>query len=60
MLGSYHCLPLLYVEKIYIMIEETKERINEFSIGYMIKPALNINKALKEEVPKCIKIHLVQ
>ena len=41
--------------KIYIWIEETKESINEFSIGYMINPTFNINKAFKYQVSKCMK-----
>ena len=47
LLGAYHRLPLLHMAKSYIWLEETKERINEFSIGYMINPNLNINKAFK-------------
>ena len=39
----------------YIWLEETKERIAEFSIGYMINPNLNINKALKQQVTKFMK-----
>ena len=29
--------------------------MNEFSIGYMINPNLNIIKAFKEKVTKCMK-----
>ena len=47
MLGDNHCLPLFYMAKSFICIEETKERINEFSIGYMINPKFNINKAFR-------------
>ena len=47
LLGGYHLLPLLHVAKSYIWLEETKERINDFSIGYMINPNFNINKAFK-------------
>ena len=32
LMGDYHRLPLLYMAKSYIWIEETKERIIEFSI----------------------------
>ena len=45
--------------KHYIWLEETKERINEFSIGYMINPKLNINKAFKDQVTKCMKTTFV-
>ena len=44
LMGAYHRLPLLHMSKSFIWIEETKERIKEFSIGYMINPTLNINK----------------
>ena len=46
--------------KSFIWLGETKELINEFSIGYMINPTLNISKAFKEQVTKFMKIHLVQ
>ena len=55
LLWYYHRLPLLHMAKHFIWIEETKERINEFSIEYMINPILNINKSFKEQVTKCIK-----
>ena len=38
--------------KNYIWLEEKKERINEFSIGYMINPNFNINKPFREQVDK--------
>ena len=41
--------------KSYIWLEETKERVNEFSIGYMINPNLNINKVFKQQVTKYMK-----
>ena len=47
LLGTNHRLPLSHIDKSYIWIEETKERINEFSIGYMINPTLNINRYFK-------------
>ena len=59
-LGDYHRLPLSHMAKSYIWLEETKERINEFSIGCIINPNLNINKSFKEQVTECMKIHLVQ
>ena len=54
LLGTNHLLPLLNMAKIYIWIEEEKERINEFSIGYIINPIFNINKSFKEQVTKCM------
>ena len=41
--------------KSYIWLEETKERINDFSIGYLINPALNITKTFKNQATKCMK-----
>ena len=49
-LGNYHRLPLSHMAKSYIWLEETNQRINEFSIGYMMNPNLSINKAFKEQV----------
>ena len=39
----------------YIRIEETNQRINEFSILYMMNPNLSINKAFKDQVKICLK-----
>ena len=39
----------------YIWSEETNQRINEFSIGYMMNPNLSTNKAFKEQVKLCMK-----
>ena len=39
----------------YIWLEETKERINDFSIGYIINPNLNMKKSLKEQVTNYTK-----
>ena len=54
-LGINHRLPLSYMAKTYIWLEETNQRINEFSIGYMMNPNFSINKALKEQVKVCLK-----
>ena len=40
--------------KRFIWINETKKLINEFTIGYMINPGLNVNKAFREKVGKCM------
>ena len=47
LLGDNHRLTLFCMAKIFIWIEETKERINDLFIGNMINPTLNINKAFK-------------
>ena len=36
MLGTNYRMHLLHMYKSYIWLEETNQRINEFSIGYMI------------------------
>ena len=40
--GANHRLPVLHMAKMFLWLEETKERINEFSIIYMINSTLNI------------------
>ena len=42
-LGNYHGITLFHMAKTFIWLEETKECINEFSIGYMINTKININ-----------------
>ena len=55
LLGINHRLPLSYMDKIYIWLEETNQSINEFSIGYMMNPNLHKNKAFREQVKVCLK-----
>ena len=55
LLGTNHCLPLSHMAKSYIWLEETNQRINEFSIGYTMNPNLSMNKAFKEKVKVCMK-----
>ena len=40
-------MPLLHMYKSYIWLEETNQRINEFSIGYIMNPTLYRNRAFK-------------
>ena len=40
--------------KSFIWIEETRERINYFSIGYIINTTLNIEKSFIEQMNKCM------
>ena len=35
-------------------IEETNERINEFSFAYMLNPTLHTNKVFREQVKPCL------
>ena len=53
MLGNSYCLPLLHMAKSCIWLEETNQRINEFSIGYMINPNLSM-KNISESKLKCV------
>ena len=55
MLGANCRMPLLHMSKSYIWLEETNQRINEFSIGYMMNPTLYSNKAFKDQVKVCFK-----
>ena len=50
MLEPNYCMPLSHMYKRYIWLEETNQRINELSIGYMMNPNLSINRAFKGEV----------
>ena len=59
LLGVNNCLPLFHKNKIFIWLEETKECINEFLIGYMINPNLNMNKPFRKKLDKCINTTLV-
>ena len=55
LLGGNHVLPLFHMYKRFIWFNETKKRINEFKIGYMINPNLNINKSFREQVGNFMK-----
>ena len=55
MLGANFCMPLLHMSKSYIWLEETNQRINEFSIEYMMNPTLYNNRAFKDQVKVCFK-----
>ena len=55
LLGINYRLPLSHMAKGYIWLQETNQRINELSIGYMMNPNLSGNKALKEQVTKSMK-----
>ena len=43
-------MPLLHMSKTYIWMEETNQRINEFSFRYMLNPTLYKNRAFKDQV----------
>ena len=50
LLGTNNGLPLFHIANIFICLEETNERINEFYIVYMINTKLNINRKFREKV----------
>ena len=50
LLGGNHRLALFHTANRFIWLNETKQRINEFTIGYMINPRLNVNKSFREQV----------
>ena len=54
-LGTNHHLPLARIFKSYIWLQETNQRINDFSIVYMMNPNLHKNKAFKYQVKECLK-----
>ena len=55
LLGTNCRRPLLHMSKSYIWLEGKNQRINEFSIGYMMNIYLNSNKAFREQVKVCLK-----
>ena len=52
--GNNRRLPLLHMAECFISLEETKKRIIEFEIGYMINPSLHVNKYFRDQVEKCM------
>ena len=50
LLGTNHHLTLSHMDRSFIWLEETNQRINEFSIGYMMNPNFHKNKAFREQV----------
>ena len=55
LLGTNHRMPLSHTAKSYIWLEETNQRINEFSIGYMMYTYFNMNKAFRQQVKVYMK-----
>ena len=51
-LGENHRLPLFHMAEHFIWLNEKKKLINEFTIGYIINPGLNVNKNFREQVEK--------
>ena len=55
LLGTNHLLPLSHMAKTYIWLEEKNQHINEFTIGYMMNPNLNMKKIFIEQMKVCMK-----
>ena len=55
MLGTNHRLPLSNMDQSLIWLEETNQRINEFSIVYMMNPNLHKNKTFRDQLKVCQK-----
>ena len=49
-LGANFRIPLIHMSDRKNWIEETNERINEFSFAYMFIPNLHTNKVFREQV----------
>ena len=47
LLGTKHLMPLKHMAKSYIWLEETNQRINDFSIVYTTNPNLHKNKPFR-------------
>ena len=55
MLGTNFRMPLLHMSKSYIWLEETNQRINDFSIEYIMNPTLYRDRACRYQVKVCLK-----
>ena len=53
-LGANCHMPLLHMSNRKFWIEETNQRINEFSFGYMLNPVLHTNKVFRDQVKACL------
>ena len=53
-LGDSCCIPLIHMSDRKIYIEETNERINEFSFAYMFNINLHTNKVFREQLKACL------
>ena len=58
--GKNHSLPLFHMDKRFIWINEAKQRINYFTIGYKVNIGLIVNKNFREQVEKVCILYLVK
>ena len=56
LVGINHCQSILHIYKRMVHYYFTDESINQFAIGYMIKPSLNCNKVFTEQVEKWLRV----
>ena len=54
LLGGSNRLPLFPMDKYFIGINETKKRINRFTIGYVVITDLNVSRTFREKLEKCM------
>ena len=50
LVGVNNCQTILNISKIMVHIYSTGERIDKFSIDYIINPSLHVNKVFREQV----------
>ena len=50
LLEENHRLPLFHMAERFIWFNETKKRITEFTIGYMVNPGVNVRTIFREQV----------
>ena len=55
LLGVNHHQPLLHMSIMLAYLYTPDKRFNQFSIGYMIKPTLHVNRVLRQQVEKCLR-----
>ena len=48
--GVNYCLPILYMSKTFVYVNSIEKLLNQFLIGYMVKPTLNVNKVFRDQV----------
>ena len=49
LLGVNNRQPLIHMSKILVYLYTTEKRINQFVIGYVINPTLQVNKVFREK-----------
>ena len=55
LLGVNHRQPIVHISKILVYLYTTDKHINQFKIGYMMKPTIYVNKVSREQVEKYLR-----